>query len=72
MVMSVESTVGYYNQALIFMSSSAVNLRLHFPYCLLHLKFLKWLTSGRYRFTSGAKTMPANKSAVVVSFTINL
>ena len=44
MAMSVEAVVGYHNEVLIFMSSSAVNLNLHFPYCLLHLKLLKWLT----------------------------
>ena len=44
MATSVEAVVGYYNQVLIFMSSSAADLKMHFPYCLLHLKFLKWLT----------------------------
>ena len=44
-VMSVEAVVvGYHNEVLIFMSSSALNLKLPFPYYLLHLKFLKCLT----------------------------
>ena len=52
MAMSVEAVVG----------SKLKNVLMHFRYCLLHLKFLKWLTRVEDRFTSGAKTVPVNKS----------
>ena len=73
MAMSVEAVVGYYNQVLIFVSSLAANLKMHFSILPSTSQVPQMADkSGRYRFTSGAKTVPVNKSAMVISFTINL